>query len=119
MAFKMRGHTLPGIKQRKDSPYPMDEKMPEGGTGKDDETGTYYYRGQAQKDLDTGYGYSDKEAEAAEQLGSRKVDRAHKKHKRKTNKTHKRGQDLRNRIKTKQTKKAHYRAEDCKGSTRE
>ena len=108
--FKLKSGNKTTFKMMGSSP--LTDKIPESGTGKDDETGTYYYHGMAQKDLDTGYGYSDKEAEAAEQLGSRRVDRAHRKHERKAKKPHKHGQKLRNKIKTKQTKKAHDRAEE-------
>ena len=62
---------------------PLNDKIPEGGTGKDDETGTFYYHGMAQRDDQRDALYSGTDAEAAEQLGSKKVDRAHRKHKRK------------------------------------
>ncbi len=63
---------------------PLTDKIPEGGTGKDDETGTYYYHGMAQRDEQRDAMYSSTEAEAAEQLGSKRVDRAHRKHQKKS-----------------------------------
>jgi hypothetical protein len=84
MAFKMRGNPMKrnfGI-----GSSPLTDKIPESGTGKDDETGTHYYRGMAQRDEQRDALYSSAEAEAAEQLGSRKVDRAHRRHKRKAHK---------------------------------
>ena len=62
---------------------PLTDKIPEGGTGKDDETGTHYYHGMAQRDDQRDALYSSTDAEAARQLGSKKVDRAHRRHKRK------------------------------------
>lgn len=65
---------------------PLTDKMPEGGTGIDDETGTHYYHGMAQRDEQRDALYSSADAEAAEQLGSKRVDRAHRRHKRKAHK---------------------------------
>jgi len=84
MAFKMRGNPMKrnfGI-----GSSPLTDKIPESGTGKDDETGTHYYRGMAQRDNQIDALYSSTDAEAAEQLGSKKVDRAHRRHKRKAEK---------------------------------
>ena len=53
----------------------------------DEETNTYYKDGRALRhNVRSETRYSSKEAEAAEQLGSGKVDRAHRKHKRKAGK---------------------------------
>ena len=76
----------PKFKEAVDS-APM-KKIPESGTGRDNETGTYYYKGMAQSDrpqASTGL-VSGIEVEAAKQLGSGKVNRAQKRAKKKVNK---------------------------------
>ena len=67
---------------------PLTDKMPEGGTGKDDETGTYYYHGMAQSDRPQASTdlISGIEVEAAKQLASGRVNRAQKRAERKRNK---------------------------------
>ena len=106
MAFKMKGSPM----QRNfgvSSP-----KIPEGGTGRDDETGTYYHNGMAIKEGSTEAGYSAVEAKAAEELDSGRVNRAHRRHKRKSQKDRKPGQERRNRRKHTRTVKAKERAEE-------
>ena len=68
---------------------PLNDKMPEGGTGRDDETGTYYYKGMAQSDrpyAQSDVKHSQIEVEAARELNSGRVNRAQKRAKRKSNK---------------------------------
>ena len=66
---------------------PLTDKMPEGGTGYDDETGTYYHRGMAKSDrpqAQSDIRHSGIEVEAAKQLNSGKVNRAQRRAQRKT-----------------------------------
>ena len=97
---------------------PIKDKIPEGGTGKDDETGTYYYHGMAQRDNQRDALYSSTDAEAAEQLGSKRVDRAHRKHKRKADRMgdakglSKEARKRRNKRRVKQAKRAEARAQE-------
>lgn len=68
---------------------PLNDKMPEGGTGRDDETGTYYYKGMAQSDrpyAQSDVKHSEIEVEAAKELNSGRVNRAQRRAKRKSNK---------------------------------
>lgn len=88
-------------------------------TTQDEETGTYYKDGRALRDGDRSETrYSSAEAEAAEQLGSRKVDRAHRKHKRKAGKVgtarglSQKAVKRRNENKAKRARKAKDRAEE-------
>jgi len=93
MAFKMRPkspltkklvgkqHRLPDHLKQKilDAPETPMKK-----TTQDEETGTYYKDGRALRDGDRNeVKFRGSEVEAAAMLGSRKVDRAHRKHKRK------------------------------------
>ena len=103
MAFKMRPkspltkklvgkqHRLPDHLKQKilDAPETPMKKIPEGGTGKDDKTGTYYYHGMAQSDrpyASSEIKHSDIEVEAARELNSGRVNRAQKRAKRKSDK---------------------------------
>jgi len=118
MAFKMKGSPMQRNFGVGSSPLTKDEKIPESGTGKNDETGTYYYDGMAIKEGRSDRNYSSAEAEAAEQLGSGKVDRAHRRHKRKSSKMgtakglSKEAVARRNKRKSKRSKKAKTRAEE-------
>ena len=101
MAFKMTGKSpmmraligkqknLPEhLKEEILKASPLNDKIPESGTGKDDETGTYYYQGMAQSDRPQASTdlISGVEVEAAKQLASGRVNRAQKRAKKKVNK---------------------------------